>query len=280
MPQVCCLGFFGYFLASSSLNSISLSGSNGEMNLSRAAGRDGNTNVEYTVVLVFFILFTPQFLCNSIVFSLWCLLKLLNWKNILNFKIFYSSIPVRSAELYLLMLHNCLLWQWMASLQYSRLFEESFHPPHEIPFLNFPSIVCCCVKSRAVKHKCQRLPIAELHVRVDMLTRFPHQGVHTDRGTRRQGKALSSPWKTSTRALWGAVHAVPPLSCFVILPARTTTFNRRSPVTSDLEVVAGSSSTVPLSGAFFYSHRAAFIGVLYRPLCSDVLPTLLRVDKK
>lgn len=66
----------------------------------------------------------------------------------------------------------------------------------------------------------------------------------------------------------------------LLLPARTTTFNRRSPGTSDLEVVAGSSSTVPLSGAFFYSHRAAFIGVLYRPLCSDVLPTLLRVFRQ
>lgn len=72
--------FFCYFLVSSALNNISLSGSHGEMNLSRAAGRDGNTNVEYTVVVVFFILFTPQFLCNSIVFSLWCPLKLLNSK--------------------------------------------------------------------------------------------------------------------------------------------------------------------------------------------------------
>lgn len=146
--------------------------------------------------------------------------KAFEFKNILNFKVFYSSIPVRSAELHLLMLHNCLLWQWMASPQYSRLFEESFHPPHEIPFLNFPSIMCCCVKfcvlwAGAVKHKCHRLPIAESCVRVDMLTRSPHQGVHTDRETRRQGKALSSPWKTSTRVLRGAVHAVPPLSCFV-----------------------------------------------------------------
>lgn len=43
-------------------------------------------------------------------------------------------------------------------------------------------------------------------------------------------------------------HLCPTLS---LLPAGITAFNRRSAVTSDLEVVAGSSSIVPLSGTFF-----------------------------
>uniref|UniRef100_A0A8B9BYX9 B cell scaffold protein with ankyrin repeats 1 n=1 Tax=Anser brachyrhynchus TaxID=132585 RepID=A0A8B9BYX9_9AVES len=40
-------------------------------------GRNGNTDMGYTWVVVFFILFTPQFLCNSIVFPLWFLISFL-----------------------------------------------------------------------------------------------------------------------------------------------------------------------------------------------------------
>lgn len=134
-----------------------------------------------------------------------------------------------------------------------------------------------------MKRGCQRLALHRNRASEFIcVIRFPQKEIFSEgnflcnRETKRQGRRLICPLKSNTRVLWATGYTVPFLSCiFLFMPDRVTTFNRRSSVTSDLEVIFGNSR--PFVRNSFFLHRPVFIGACYRPLASDILPALLPV---